>query len=715
MDFSNVVAFDTETTLIPDRTSITSKSGRAVNTSPYETPKLVLGSVADGKGADVAPTYEYVRWIKDLLSNPDMHLVAHNLAFDLDVLRAAGLDWSLVERAVEEGRLHDTMYLDLLYRIATGQFDEPHYNPTTKKWAPYPLHSRSRPGSSLDALAQRYLGRELDKNPHIRLGYGQFLGQPIAALPREFIDYAKQDAEATYDIFVKLMELYEELGAKHLLSENLQVKAALAIHEMDKRGVAVNRPLAGKLLDEFKKEMLPLQHRMVEIGLGQWKAKPNTTTRSPALSLDRKFTTWTYQDNMLQRFKVTRKGKFVEKAEPSFHTKTKAIQALLAPFADTDTPTRKDGSLALEYDYWHEKLPKSEERLQEWLKYGKLQKVINTYLDLYSRCDEVFPRWFTIGARSGRMAAGRPNLQNIPKRRAGIRALFVPRPGKRFIRADYSAMEMYTLAEVLAHRDVRGPLYDILTKTDADIHREGAALVLGKQPEDVTGEERQGQKVLHFGVPGGLGPTKLADYAHTTYGVSWTVEEAKKKRAAFLDKFWDIQAYLNFFRKGMDYALRQVSGKGKREWAQQLGITDWNVLRAMVNHPDPDVAAVGIAAERLPSIELPTGLRRSKARFTEVANTGFQGLAAAVLKEALWRCQKAGLRTVLVVHDEIVVETYNDPGYYEGTKQVLAKCMLTAFSDVCPELGPHAGVEIEGPLDCWGKATDLDGKPLDII
>ena len=51
------------------------------------------------------------------------------------------------------------------------------------------------------------------------------------------------------------------------------------------------------------------------------------------------------------------------------------------------------------------------------------------------------PRFTIAAARTGRMSASSPNVQGLPRERE-FRALFVPRPGNVFVRADYNQMQL---------------------------------------------------------------------------------------------------------------------------------------------------------------------------------------------------------------------------------------------------------------------------------
>jgi DNA polymerase I-like protein with 3'-5' exonuclease and polymerase domains len=702
-----IIALDTETTLIPDRAHTLSRSGQKINLSPYETPEFIIGSSAYigpcmCTGLGMLP--EFPRSVRRMLENGD-ELVFHNAAFDIDVLCKADPSlWPLFQAALDAGRIHDTMILDVLYGLAIGRYDKPYLFKDSGKYGKLELRFQS-----LDKLAKYYCDMDLPKDPNIRLGFGQFKGWSFQKIPTAYTDYAVRDAEATLSVYIELRRrIHDELKDSDL-SEPLQVKASIAMHAMDKRGVEVDKGLATKLYHIMADMQKPLQEQMVEEGLGRWMPTPNTTKVSKVAKCDGS-TDWVKQGKLIVKYRHYKTRSDRRTATPRFQLNTKQIQKALPKVEGA--PVRADGSPGLDADFWSKHISRRPSPLRTWLRHEGVKKVCNTYLHLYSRTDRVFPRWHVLGARSGRMSAARPSIQNVPKRKTGIRALFMTQPGHQLVVADYSGMEMFTLCEIMHKYNVKGPLYDILSG-GADIHTHSASLVLGKPMAEVTKVERQGQKVLNFGIPGGLGPAKLADYAYGMYGLDWDEKEAAKRRDKFFQTFTDIEAYLNCFRKGQTYCLQKVTGEGVAHWRSKLGGNcGWNVIRALSESDDPALKEVGLEAERQVKVTLPSGRIRARCRFTEAANTGFQGLAADVTKEALWRAHCAGLPVVIVVHDEIVLESKEED--VEKHVDLLRECMLGAFRDLCPLVGSYATVDIQQGLSRWGKVTDLEGKELDM-
>jgi DNA polymerase I-like protein with 3'-5' exonuclease and polymerase domains len=244
------------------------------------------------------------------------------------------------------------------------------------------------------------------------------------------------------------------------------------------------------------------------------------------------------------------------------------------------------------------------------------------------------------------------------------------------------------------------------------MHKYAGSLMLNKPVAAITKDERQATKVLNFGVPGGLGAASLAEYAYAMYGLRWSEKEAAAHRNRYLEVFDDVNAYLCSMKQGQDTLLRKVTGLGRKDWAEALETDNWNIIKTMVAHENPEIAALGQECERQLTIELPTGFRRANCRFTEGANCHFQGLAAAVTKEAKFLALRAGLEVSLVVHDEIIIQ--HDPWDTDRAARLLEQVMLQAFRRVCPNLGPYAKVEVTAGITRWGPATDAKGAAIEL-
>lgn len=94
------------------------------------------------------------------------------------------------------------------------------------------------------------------------------------------------------------------------------------------------------------------------------------------------------------------------------------------------------------------------------------------------------------GPRTYRSSADSPNFQNIPKRdkeaKKLLRSLFVAPPGWRYIEADYKSLEVMVSASY--HHDPNMIRY--LNDPESDMHRDTAADMYMRKPEDITKDER---------------------------------------------------------------------------------------------------------------------------------------------------------------------------------------------------------------------------------
>lgn len=714
----NVVSFDSETLVIEPRSCIyldgkefvagttSDRNPRAVLTSPFVPPRLVLGSFASSTQACVQPREAFLDILAGFLADPTQHLVAHNLVFDYLVsitarpsLRPAFL------RAAAEGRLHDTLYLDLLYGLSIGRYDirrPPDFGQVE-------LLSRS-----LQRLAEDYTNIQLNKDEAVRCGFAQFDG--VWPIPEAYREYALQDAVATLAVFKAITSRAPDT---RFWGEATQVRAALALAEMDGRGLYIDCTEAHRLRALFEADMPALEATLVAAHLGLWQPKKGTIqdTRVETGGARDLSPTWHWTDGYIRRTKVFKGHSVVQTAVPEFHLVQRAVRARLEGLIPTlnEAPprTEKTNELALDAEFWKDHIPPEDTALVAWERHEKLKKIIQTYLRVYSAAPRIYPKWNNLGARSTRMSAAKPSVQNVPKRRHGIRSLFVPPPGRVFVKGDYAAQEVYCLAEVMHGMGLDGPLSETLM-TGQDIHRLNAGRMLQKAPADVTKDERQLAKVLVFGVGGGLGPKKLGEQARKDYGLLHIdTAAAKLARDDFLRTFPDIAEYLRRLNRNLSTVLLEQTGQGLNWWARELGVeggTFLDIKRAFLRSSDPAVRLVLYNAEQIMAATLPTGFIRNKCTYTEAANTYFQGLAAHVTKEALFLCMEAGLVVDLCVHDELVVSCPAEEA--DLTKAKLTDCMLAGFKKVCPFIGPYAKVEVEGPLDRWGPATNKEGAKI---
>jgi DNA polymerase I-like protein with 3'-5' exonuclease and polymerase domains len=152
------------------------------------------------------------------------------------------------------------------------------------------------------------------------------------------------------------------------------------------------------------------------------------------------------------------------------------------------------------------------------LQYRELEKLRSTYIEgvLKHLCSDgrVRPSWMLHSTVSGRVTCSKPSLQQVPARSDHanlVRSIFVPDDGWVFIEMDFSNHEL-RVAAALA-RDERAREIFV---SGRDIHREVAAKIFNKAPEEVTDAERQKAKGVNFGILYGMSPSTLAESLNIT-------------------------------------------------------------------------------------------------------------------------------------------------------------------------------------------------------
>jgi DNA polymerase I-like protein with 3'-5' exonuclease and polymerase domains len=325
---------------------------------------------------------------------------------------------------------------------------------------------------------------------------------------------------------------------------------------------------------------------------------------------------------------------------------------------------------------------------------------------------------------SGRTSARGPNVQNFPafvkKKEEGralngpmIRGSFVPRPGYVFIAADYEAIELAGLAQVMSNMAGELGTMARIINEGKDCHLYLAAQMMKMSYEDVVAaynkgkcpepradiadlddvmqaaerahhagrvslwkqvkKRRQFAKVVNYGAPGGCSPRTLAQQAKQQ-GVEMTVQEAKETLLFWKQVFSETNIYFDTIRRlqdpvtGMFCCEQHGPNRTQQGWRRRL--TD---------------------------------------RYTSASNTFFQGICADGAKAAGWQialgCYAkadsplAGCAMVLFLHDEFVVECPAEKAE-EGLAE-LQRCMVAGMKTFIPDVRVATAGTIY--TDRWSK------------
>jgi hypothetical protein len=664
------LAFDTETTVVHLKEEI---------------PRLALASASAGDRDSCLIHPDDVGQF--VLAHWDLHLVCHNAAFDFwaveDHLRRRGEEearrawWEIAEA----NRLHDSMLLDMLVRLARDDsFPDPR---------------------NLAVVTKHYAGLEVDKEDPYRLRYGEIIGRDWGAVEEGFFRYAIKDAIVTRPTYLAIrrqaLALAEEFD-RHgsdvlpearegfgLLTEAVQVKKAIALAQVTRNGMCLDRRWLEGAEGDLRRRLAEAVARTRETCPTLYKTDKNgaqVCTRAGAPSRSNKA--------------------LVEQLETvAGQIKQETGVVLSVPLTGK---TRKPSTSTRYWEEYAELHP----FLGSWVEAEELAKQLQFFTHL--RDDRVHPSYTTL-VRSGRTSCREPNVQQIP-RDGPLRRAFVASPGHFLLAVDYSFIELRTLAATALHRYGRSDLADVI-KAGADPHAHTAALMLGVPPgeflawkEDERRQEeyaraRQAAKAVNFGVPGGLGVASLVGYARRTYGVPLTFDEAKGRREQLTKQVYkeldlylaedgaaliarNLRAPLPEVRDALgDLHLSSVrkilTGDPKRvdgqPYKQSFVDGVWAAL-ARLNHtmelkddlenrrPSPALAARVCQA----GVATLTGRVRGRVRYSQARNTPFQGLAADGAALALFALVQEGFRVVGFVHDEVLVELPDEGGFVSEVK-----------------------------------------------
>lgn len=415
-----------------------------------------------------------------LLADADVPKVGHNIKYDLLVLRRAGVELRGFVPTERRPRAGDSM-------VASYVIDA------------------SRSSHGMDALALALLGREnLSITELIGTGKKQ---KRFDEVPLDQAGpYAAEDADVTLQLF---NAMHPALGAAGLdgLYRDVEMPLIEVLAELEWNGISVDADELDRQRDALEGRIEGLKTRISD---------------SAFEACGRGFD----PDSPKQLSSIL------------FHKPDDADPGLgIRPTKRTKTGYSTDAEVLekLSHD------PAVESPIPALvLEYRQLTKLVGTYLAALK--DEINPETGRIHASfnqtvaaTGRLSSSDPNLQNIPIRTdigREIRRAFVAPPGRRLITADYSQIEL----RLLAHLS-RDPALREAFRADEDIHTAVAAQIHAVDPRDVSKEQRNGAKMVNFGIIYGITPFGLARRLGVSNAEASAIIDGYKKRFAGITTF----------------------------------------------------------------------------------------------------------------------------------------------------------------------------------
>lgn len=439
------------------------------------------------------------------------------------------------------------------------------------------LHNTAKSNNTLQALALEHLGIVLDKTLQ-----GESNWQ--SNLTEHHKEYALKDAEITYKLYQVLGQRIEE---KHLnLVLNREIAALPATIELNLNGIPFDYEGWAKVLEQLEVE--------AEASENEIRLMLNNQTLNLASPIQLK-----------EAF--SRLGILLE--------------------STTDEVLAK-------YEHEHP-------AVLSLRKYKKLKKQLSTYGEkLKSKISpdgRLRGQWRAIGTDTSRMTCKEPNLQGLPS----IAKPYVKAPpGKCFVVADYSTIELRILAEITQDAELVSAF-----QNREDLHAKTSRAIFDKTSyETVTNDERKIGKIVNFGLIYGMSHYGLQKKIQAATGQAITLEEAMIFRNKYFDLYSGVLGYQNRMLKS-DF----ISTLGGRYWSDET-----------------------------------TALKKGGiSRF----NYPIQGTGAEGLKESLillLPLLQPSWKLIAAIHDEILLEVPIEDG--EKAEKVLVHTMKQGMQRLIPSI-----------------------------
>lgn len=624
-------------------------------------PKIVCVTLTrDGIKPEIytgADMYDVVDW---LLKEPCV--VAHSAAFDWAVAMA---NWPhLTKRifdAYDEDRIKCTFIREALHVLAIGEMQD------------------HRGNLSLAATYLRRTGRFLSGKKEgedgVRVNYHKVDGLPLSEWPSDFIEYAMNDPIVTDEIFRHQEDLPDE--------EN-QTRAAFALYLMAAVGFRADPERVRILRATLEERVTRMSDLLVPTGLlrPSWKQNLTVTRSMVAEQYIAMGRTIPY---------VVQKAKDREKEEVRVAEGGTPKTPNIAYGADiiAETPCWGPDDDACDDEKFHvceNPLHRLKARTEDQ---GELSKYVP---HLETATHTAVNASVTSIVSTGRTSMSKPPLQQLPKR-YGVRQCIIPPPGHWFIGADFSAIELTTWSQIMLDMFGKSHLAEVI-QAGKDPHSVTAAMLLDisyetalirKADEDDAEFDsiRDLSKALAFGIMGGMGAETFIGYAKG-YGYRYKgtaeeqIEQARGHIKTFKNTYPETREYLKRIGQACD------SGGGFFDLSQPR-----------------------------------SGRIRGQVAFTNAANSGPQGLAADLAKDAIWHITKEmyiplrtplfGSRLVIFMHDEMVSRSPIEIAAEAAERQSVL--MLEAARRWCPDVPTKAAPWIS---KCWDKRAktmrDANGR-----
>lgn len=651
------------------------------------TPRMVCGAFANKKRPHgvLMDRAQTLAWFERKIKDKRVLWVNAFICYDFGVM-ANELPHLLkyIFAAFREGRVFDILTAEKLIDIYKGMLFLD------------PINFRKFEAYHQAMLTQRYLGEDVSAEKYgddaWRKNCAELDGKPLKLWPKEARDYPKKDVADAFRIFKR----QKNQPNVHDLPQ--QMRKEWALHLSACHGIRTDPEMVGWLTKKTEQENREARAKLLRTGLIKIrtctlkkgvrekaadisrqeiqgaleaamrradKAKPGTETRKVA-------------DGAVRAFKAALTAHGLGKAL-RYADDQKALKARVVKAYGGHAPKTDSGKgISISRDT---KTESGDELLEI---HGKLDsKIESTYLSILQQGTK-----YPINSKpnplvnTGRTSYRQPNWQNLP-RKGGVRECVIPSKGRVIVAADWSQLELGTLAQVFINMGIDAQLTRMI-QDGKDLHSSFGSGLVGMEYEEFVkkveeGDEeaegtRQIAKPANFGRWGLLGPVGLVHYSRKNYHVKYCEKTKRLKKCG--SKGMVFKYGNGDYEKDIVPTCKvclQVSEEvcagfdqiypEMRRWKQHW----YNACRG----------DEGGEVEHEVS-----GRVRGRCRAPEAANAKFQGLAGDLAGEVLWivteemylpekRSPIFGWRLLAFVHDELLFDAL-ERGAHKGAMRVKA-------------------------------------------
>lgn len=557
---------------------------------------------------------EAFRYIKDVMADQNVMLVGHNIAFDCAALQFLPLWNILLWDFYDAGRVTDTMIREKLRNLSVGRLDTFDYG--------------------LDNLAEKHFGisiaKDKDDPTSWRMRFGELKNTAFEQWPADALAYCRQDVEITYALWNAqtkkdgaALDLVRPDGK--ITNETEQVRAALALRLMSIGGIAVDPVKTEQLEKDWTAQIVEGRAKADKY----YKRKEIKRGPNPRVEITKNMT-------LLREDVAAELGELCPRTEPS------KLHPLGCAKTDSETLELCESPA-----------------IRALAEMSGAEKLLTAFLPVLKQ-GVVYPSYDILKA-TGRTSCFGPNIQQLP-RKGGVRECLVAREGNCFIEADYSSIELCSLAQVHLNLFGKSTMADAIN-SGKDLHLVTAARILNRPYETLDKKDpavkdaRQLSKAANFGYPGGMGPEKFCLYAKASYGLNISLAQSAKLRQAWMQAYPEMKLYFDY-----------VSDMTRSPWE-------------LVQHV--------------------SGRIRGGCGFCDGANSLFQGLAADGAKAGLYLVAREAYRLDsnsplrgafggAFIHDEQILEISLDKAPAAGVRlgELMVRGMKAYIPDVLVKAEP---------------------------